>query len=180
MKTIFLVFIIISIVKKGYGGIISNEIENCKEFLGNNHEKCEVCNNGYFLYPPGTNYFCKKCPVLCTSCVSEQKCTKCKSRYFIDEGKCKKCGTGCLECNNIGCKKCDAIFDLKDGSCEYKIYFGGSIMIAISILTLLLCLTNFSIIKEYFSKDNLNQGNVSIIGSSGLLSAEGFDESNKE
>ena len=116
---------------------------HCRE----NSSNCIACQSPYSLYrntcysqcPIGTyqdiaghcaicDWNCATCDKAtnnCTSChnplvLSKNTCVMpCQLGYYSDQGQCKKCFTGCVQCNSLSdCSYCDPqTFSLKNGIC---------------------------------------------------------------
>jgi hypothetical protein len=77
----------------------------CIKDYGFNGKICEKCEN-YSL-----NGYCQECPVLCSKCESDLKCSSCESRSILQEGLCE-CIEGDTIINNH-CKKCESFIEDK-------------------------------------------------------------------
>ena len=105
----------------------SNKCTKCKDnnyYINNG--KCEICPSNkicdginahdetYCTNPPA-GYFCegntiKKCidkyNMYCATCNSSQ-CLSCNSTYYLSNGSCLSCSSGCVQCINANyCTKC--------------------------------------------------------------------------
>ena len=60
----------------------------------------------------------------CDECNGMPVCSKCKSGYVLQDGKCVEqvaCPSNCAECDSSGvCTKCDGGYVLKNGACAVK------------------------------------------------------------
>ena len=83
-------------------------VDNCKKCFDGSGSFCEVCLEGYRRTPSDS---CEKCTQegckLCTT--SASVCDgSCLSGYYILNGKCETCMTGCKTCSSTGtCLACD-------------------------------------------------------------------------
>ena len=64
--------------------------------------KCIKCKIGNYLSVDDNK--CVACPNECVECTSANNCTKCKSFYGLNQGKCESCSKNpsnysCLTCN---------------------------------------------------------------------------------
>ena len=72
-----------------------------------NNNCLEKCPKQYY----SSENTCRECPIGCTDCINEKKCSSCSDGYYLDE-TCKKCHSNCLSCHGEGdddnnnCKEC--------------------------------------------------------------------------
>ena len=90
----------------------------CSSCTGSSLGQCTSCNIGYFKstegsaegscqdkcdtgYPDSATRTCKPCTdPLCSSCSDASTCTKCKTKYFLEVGKCYPCIKDCDQCGD--------------------------------------------------------------------------------
>ncbi|KRX04410.1 Insulin-like growth factor binding protein, N-terminal [Pseudocohnilembus persalinus] len=69
-----------------------------------------VSYNTYEVILSYRDYLCKKnyvCNQNCSNCQSENYCTKCNSKFYLQNGQCKECPYFCEDCtNNQNCESC--------------------------------------------------------------------------
>ena len=72
-----------------------------------NNNCLQKCPKKYYL----SENTCRECPIGCTDCINEKKCSSCSDGYYLDE-TCKKCHSNCVSCHGEGdednnnCKEC--------------------------------------------------------------------------
>lgn len=106
---------------KGFGNINTNTktcgltcgVSNCDQCVDGSSTTCLICSEGYRI---NTLFQCDKCSVdNCGSCIfSLSACdlvggvNSCVDGYFLLDGKCEKCDSGCKKCDLSGnCISCD-------------------------------------------------------------------------
>ena len=73
---------------------------------------CVLCNDGYYLQ----NGKCELCYSSCSTCISADICTGCKSTYVEIAGFC--CEPKCTSCNRSGCGGCVNGYLFENGQCN--------------------------------------------------------------
>lgn len=89
--------------------------ESCKTCDGPTENDCVTCTDKYFLNSDGK---CTKCSEACENCEgNDNKCTSCKSHYYVKNGECVECDSSCLDCygSSTNCTSCP----------ENKFYYEG-------------------------------------------------------
>lgn len=91
-------------------------VANCKVCL--EASKCTECLDGFETTSAGT---CQKnCGMNCGECdYQSYKCLSCLSGFFLEDGKCVKCGSYCEKCKSQSeCTQCKTGYQLGYGSCK--------------------------------------------------------------
>lgn len=77
---------------------------------------CSECNVGSFLVPSTGE--CFACSIYCVTCSSFEQCEQCSIGFYLDNGRCARCGGNCQDCSVFSCNSCKSGFFLVNGQCE--------------------------------------------------------------
>ncbi|KAL4456738.1 hypothetical protein ABPG73_014764 [Tetrahymena malaccensis] len=111
------------------GSVCSECDPSCQSCSGPTSSNCIICKQqGYYISTRLNNIctsqcdvsqsqfidtvsnikqpICRECNSLCQTCNDLQKCTTCKSSFYLNDGECSTCDSSCLFCNGPGPQNC--------------------------------------------------------------------------